>query len=39
VAEPLSPLARALGEKANNYLGLLHFACAIITFQQRGLFG
>ena len=26
-------------KKADNYLGLLHCACAIITFQQGGLFG
>lgn len=26
-------------KKAENYLGLLHFACAIITYRQGGLLG
>ncbi len=26
-------------KKAANYLGLLHFACAVITFRCAGLFG
>lgn len=26
-------------KKADNFLGFLHCACAIITFQQAGLFG
>jgi transposase len=26
-------------KKAENYLGLLHLACAIITFRSAGLFG
>ena len=26
-------------KKADNYLALLHLVCAIITFQQAGLFG
>jgi transposase len=26
-------------KQADNYLGLLHFVCGIIAFQQAGLFG